>query len=110
MGAYEFTEGSPVPGGVTPAALVLAQNYPNPFNPLTTIRFELPVARTVRLHIYTIAGTLVTTLADRELSAGTHEIVWSGTDSQGRQVASGTYIYRLSADGLTAAKRMVLIR
>ena len=110
MGAYEFTEGSPVPGGAALAALVLAQNYPNPFNPMTTIRFELPVARTVCLRIYTIAGALVTTLADRELAAGTHDIVWQGIDNQGRQVASGTYIYRLSADGHTAAKRMVLIR
>jgi len=48
---------------------------------MTTIGFELPVASTVRLRIYTIAGALVTTLADRELAAGTHEIVWPGTDS-----------------------------
>jgi len=69
--------------------------YPNPFNPATTIRFKLTAPAPVALQIFNLRGALVRTLLDRDLDAGTHEQFWNGRDNFGRQVASGTYFYRL---------------
>ncbi len=69
--------------------------YPNPFNPATTIRFKLNTRAPVTLQIFNLRGALVRTLLDRDLDAGTHEQFWNGRDNFGRQVASGTYFYRL---------------
>jgi hypothetical protein len=69
--------------------------YPNPFNPATTIRFKLNTPAPATLQIFNLRGALVRTLLDRDLDAGTHEQFWNGRDNFGRQVASGTYFYRL---------------
>ena len=43
-------------------------------------------------------------------ASGRHEVVWNGRDDNGRQVASGTYFYRLEAGGYRETKRMTLIK
>mgnify|MGYP001232296345 CR=1 FL=1 len=39
-----------------------------------------------------------------------HEITWDGLDGGGRGVATGTYFYRLEADGTSEAKKLTLLR
>lgn len=90
--------------------LRLRQNAPNPFNPLTTIRFDLPAAGSVRLAVCDVAGRLVRILVDGERPAGTHEVVWDGRDAGGRGMASGGYFARLEADGKLQTVRMSLVR
>ncbi|MCK6558067.1 right-handed parallel beta-helix repeat-containing protein [bacterium] len=75
----------------------LQQNYPNPFNPSTMIKFALPQAGRVQLHIYNSAGQLVRTLANNEMAQGWHELTWDGRDQNGQTVATGVYLYRLTA-------------
>ncbi len=75
----------------------LQQNYPNPFNPSTVIKFALPQAGRVQLHIYNSAGQLVRTLANNEMAQGWHELTWDGRDQNGQTVATGVYLYRLTA-------------
>jgi hypothetical protein len=85
--------------------------YPNPFNPQTTIAFELPKRESVTLRIFDISGRLVRSLiAAKPHTPGRHEVVWNGRDDAGRQVASGTYFYRLEAGSYSETKRMVLIK
>lgn len=89
----------------------LDQNHPNPFNPQTTIAFELPKRESVNLQIFDMAGRLVRRLITAEPhTPGRHEVVWNGRDDSGRQVASGTYFYRLEAGSYSETKRMVLIK
>ncbi len=75
----------------------LASNYPNPFNPTTSIPFSLTGSAIyqVRLEIYNTLGQRVATLLNQTLPAGEHTAEWNGLDQNGRQVASGIYIYRL---------------
>ena len=94
----------------TPKAFALHQNIPNPFNPATVIRFDLPRAAHVGLHIYDVSGRLVCTLADKEMEPGSKEIAWDGRDDAGRGTASGVYFYRLTASSFTETRKMVLLK
>ena len=93
-----------------PFRLALAPNVPNPFNPTTTIRFELARAGTVRLALYDVRGQHVRDLVDGVLAAGPHRVAWDGTDAHGRPAASGVYFDRLTSDGRTLTRRMLLVR
>ena len=88
----------------------LSQNYPNPFNPSTTIEFELVKPARAIVRVYNALGEVVRTLVDRQLAVGTHRVVWDGRNDHGREVASGVYLYRLTAGGVTQEKKMVLVR
>lgn len=69
----------------------LQQNYPNPFNPGTTIRYTLPQRARATLKIYDVIGREITTLVDKELSAGDYQAKFDG-----RNLPSGIYFYRLN--------------
>lgn len=95
---------------VLPSVYSLDNNYPNPFNPETTIKFALPEAQDVRLEIFNIKGQRVRTLVSEGMAAGHHSVVWNGTDQGGRNVASGTYFYRIQAGPLNETHRMMLVK
>ncbi len=103
-----------------PESFSLGQNYPNPFNPATNIRYTVGSSRmeaagngslvSASLKIYNIRGQLVKTLVDRKLSPGRYEVVWDGTDDSGDRVASGVYLYRLTAGHNQTTRRMILLK
>jgi hypothetical protein len=100
-----------------PESFSLFQNYPNPFNPATKIRFDIPSlvrrgAGLVVLKVYDILGREVVTLVKEQLSPGTYEVEWDGSN-----LSSGVYYYRLtvrqagsSTGDYTETKKMVLIK
>ena len=93
------------------AGFRLGQNYPNPFNPSTSIAFEINDPRAAyELGIYNARGQLVKTLHRGMLPAGKHVLVWDGTDSGGRGVASGVYYYRLSDGTSELSNKMLLMK
>jgi hypothetical protein len=94
--------------GAEPARLSLAQNAPNPFGGATSVRFAVPSEGPVKLEVFDVSGRRVTHLVDRVLQAGAHTVTWDGRDAAGLRVASGVYLYRLTAGGESAAKEMVL--
>lgn len=96
--------------GELPASYQLAQNYPNPFNPTTTIEFNLPTTEYVTLEVFNINGQKVKTLVNDIMSAGTHAIEWDATSESGNKVASGVYLYKLSAGDFTETKKMTLMK
>ncbi|HOZ01159.1 MAG TPA: T9SS type A sorting domain-containing protein [Candidatus Syntrophosphaera sp.] len=89
---------------------MLLQNFPNPFNPETTVSFDLPQAGPANLSIYNVKGQLVKTLANSSLGFGRHSYVWNGTDNSGSSVSSGMYFYRLTANGQTESRKMMLLK
>jgi hypothetical protein len=90
----------------------LWQNYPNPFNPVTTIRFQISERGFVSLKIYNIAGRLIDTLINEEMSPkpGGREARWNGTDRFGNRVASGVYLYRLTTKSFEQTRKLVLLK
>ncbi|GEM_PF-3057488 len=95
---------------VMPDKFALYQNYPNPFNPVTTIRYDLPVASHVRLVIYDILGREVIQLVNAPLYSGRHSVQWNGRDKYGKEVAGGVYIYRIETNNFVTAKKLVLLK
>lgn len=99
-----------------PTAFTLDQNYPNPFNPTTTIRYAVPKDATVSLKIYNLLGQEIATVVNDVKSVGYYNVLWSGRNQSGNQVATGVYFYRIEAkpvDGspaFTSLKKMLLIK
>jgi len=93
-----------------PVAVRLGQNAPNPFNPMTTVSFDVPERCRVLLKVYSVDGREISTLLDGERDAGTHDVVWRGTDDAGVDVASGVYFCVLEARDLRLTRKMVLMR
>ncbi len=96
-----------------PATLTLAQNFPNPFNPSTIIAFSVPQSLShsrVEVAIYNELGQLVKKIFSDDLPAGIYTARWDGTDSRGVAVASGVYFCRVTAGGMLATRKMVLVK
>jgi hypothetical protein len=88
-----------------PYSFSLSQNHPNPFNPITSIDYSLPKEGKVRLIIYDVLGREVVTLVDERVSAGNHSVSFDG-----RNFASGIYLYRLFFDNQVLTRRMSLVK
>ena len=90
---------------VLPADYVLYQNYPNPFNPSTKIRFAIPLFTKVSLQIYNQIGEVVAQPVNNYYEAGNYEI-----DINMSNLASGVYLYKLSAGAFSETKKMMLTK
>jgi hypothetical protein len=88
-----------------PDEFILFQNYPNPFNPSTNIRYDLPKNGFVKLIVFDALGREVETLVDEKQNAGTYETTFDAS-----KFPSGVYFYRLTTDGYSKTKKMILIK
>jgi hypothetical protein len=91
--------------GLTPAEYALRGAIPNPFNPTTTLSFELPQAGSVKLSVYNVTGREVATLVNGWRDAGNHEVTFDATG-----LASGLYVYQLTAGDFHATSKMMLMK
>ncbi|HPF34454.1 MAG TPA: FlgD immunoglobulin-like domain containing protein [Candidatus Krumholzibacteria bacterium] len=96
--------------GDTPLVFGLAGNHPNPFNPTTRLLFTLPTAGAATVDVLDLQGRVVRTLHRGDLPQGRTSLEWDGRDDAGRAMASGTYLARLRAGGMTATHKMSLTK
>ncbi|MBD3161809.1 MAG: hypothetical protein GF346_05980, partial [Candidatus Eisenbacteria bacterium] len=68
---------------------------PNPFTDHTRIAYELPSGGAVSLVVYDLQGRAVRRLDEGIRTAGSHEVIWDGSDAAGKRLASGVYFGRL---------------
>ncbi len=88
-----------------PASFSLLQNYPNPFNPSTTIKFSLPKGGMVSLKIFNSLGEEVEELINEMKPAGNYSVSFDAG-----KLASGIYLYKLSAGNFNQIKKMILVK
>lgn len=93
-----------------PLGLALHQNYPNPYSPVdgaphTVIDYEVPTTATVSLKVYNMSGQEVATLVEGAESEGIHTAIFDAS-----HLPSGNYIYRLTANGQTVDRLMMVVR
>lgn len=93
-----------------PSEFALHQNSPNPFNPATSIKYDMASPGDVNLAVFNVLGQEVKELVNGYNEAGSHEVVWDGKNSNGEQVASGIYFYRIKTDQYNKTKKMVLLK
>jgi transposase-like protein len=99
--------------GEVPVQYFLSQNYPNPFNPSTRVTFSLPSRSSVRLSVYSIAGTEIAVLFQGVRSAGEYAARFDAA-----AFPSGTYVLRMTATPLdgndhtpfVAIRKMILLK
>jgi beta-glucanase (GH16 family) len=94
----------------TPIKYSLNNNYPNPFNPLTTIRYNLAEDGFVNVTIYDMMGRTVKIMVTGEQNAGVKSVQWDATDSFGKPVSAGVYLYQIQAGEYMQTKKMVLLK
>ncbi|MDR3665687.1 MAG: T9SS type A sorting domain-containing protein [Ignavibacteriaceae bacterium] len=83
----------------------LNQNYPNPFNPSTIISYQIPQNSFVTLKVYNILGKEVATLVNEQQVAGLYNFNFNAI-----HLASGIYIYKLTAGSFTSVKKLTLLK
>lgn len=121
VGGFELMQGQPIlgiagnPGGTSWAQppdfnqltyLQLKGNYPEPFNGNTSIVFSVYEAGNVKLEIFNLNGSRVTSLIDAYLQPGEYEKTF-----QDEHLPSGVYLYRLRGErGYDTVRKMVLLR
>lgn len=97
--------GNPGADGSPPSSFALRQSYPNPTNGTAVIEFDLPAAADVTLELFNVLGELVMELPARRYGPGRY-----AEHLEVGRLASGVYLYRLSAAGFAGTGRMVVLR
>mgnify|MGYP000255309590 CR=1 FL=1 len=90
---------------VSPQNFALEQNYPNPFNPSTTIKYSVKENTLVSLKVYDILGNEVVALVNKVQPAGKYIINFDASS-----LASGVYLYKLSAGSFIDTKKMIFLK
>jgi hypothetical protein len=103
--SFGATDVQEVAGSVKPSKYSLSQNYPNPFNPVTTIRYQIPQSGFVTLKVYDMLGHEVSILVEKDQTAGEYTATFDG-----KNLASGIYLYRLTQGSFTETKKLILMK
>lgn len=93
-----------------PAVIEITGNYPNPFNPTTTIAFTVSRKTLVTCMIYSVSGQCIRQFRPELMRTGPGIIIWDGNDSQGKSVASGSYIAQIMTEYGWVSHLMTLLR
>lgn len=88
-----------------PEKFALGQNFPNPFNLSTTIRISVPEQTDVSIKLYDILGAEVLTIFAGELNPGYYDLNFDAGN-----LASGIYIYRMTAGSFVESRKMNLLK
>lgn len=87
----------------------LLQAAPNPFNDVTNISYATG-DEVITLTVYNALGQTIRVLSNEYHTAGTHSILWDGTNENGSQVATGQYFYVLETATDVQAKQLLIVR
>jgi hypothetical protein len=95
--------------GSLPTEFALLPVRPNPARGAVEITFDLPLAGDVTMGVYGISGRRVRTLQAGVRPAGSHRLIWDGTDGTGHRVPGGVYFVRLQSGSFDASRRLLLV-
>lgn len=84
--------------------------FPNPFSNSTTISFTLSQSQKVSIRIYDVSGKLIKTIANEQMEAGSHQLVWNASGENGTAVAKGMYYLKFNAGNYAETKKLSIIK
>jgi uncharacterized protein (TIGR02145 family) len=86
----------------------LEDAYPNPSMDRTTFVFQMAGESKVRLEIIDVMGNIIKILVDETMPGGLHQVDWDNKTASGNKAKAGIYFYRLSMNGLSQIKQLVI--
>ncbi|HEX5133141.1 MAG TPA: T9SS type A sorting domain-containing protein, partial [Candidatus Krumholzibacteria bacterium] len=86
-------------------ALAVTQAFPNPFTRSVRFDFGATIHGPVGMEVFDARGRRV---AHGEVRGGS--LWFDGRDAAGRELPSGVYLFRFTADGTTATRKAVIVR
>jgi hypothetical protein len=93
------------PDAAIPQVAELLQNYPNPCNGMSKFGFRLSTRAWVDLRVYDLLGKEVAVLVSEDRAPGEYAVLF---DAAG--LASGLYLYRITAGSFVRTRKMILTR
>lgn len=96
-------QGAPKTLGLSVAGL-------SPSHGMTRFRIDMPARTRTSLVVYDVMGRKVRSLINREMTPGSAEVTWDGTDQGGAAVGTGMYFARMLAGGTSHVVRVPLVR
>lgn len=72
------------------------------------ISFSVPVSGNVKIDLFQLNGAKIATLADISVSAGAHNIPWTGTNNQGAMMSSNMAIMKLTCKSGSISKTVYI--
>nr|WP_272509272.1 T9SS type A sorting domain-containing protein [Salinibacter ruber] len=88
-----------------PDQFSLQNSAPNPASGPATIAFIVPEQTHVTIDVFDVLGRRVATLADGQREPGRHDVRLDVGS-----LSSGTYFYRMSAEGFSKTRRLEVVR
>jgi hypothetical protein len=88
-----------------PDQFSLQNSAPNPASGPATIAFSVPEQTHVTIDVFDVLGRRVATLADGQREPGRHDVRLDVGS-----LSSGTYFYRMSAEGFSKTRRLEVVR
>jgi hypothetical protein len=94
------------------ADVALDNNFPNPTNGKTTFTFTVPFSSRVKLEVYDLMGNVVKTVYDNMVAgqSNAYAVEWDGRHNDGTDVASGSYMYKLTVGETVLSKTLTVVR
>lgn len=83
---------------------------PNPVNDGALFAYRLEQPSQVELSLYNTLGQMVKQIIDRTQSPGDKTIRWDGAGNLGTRVGSGVFFVRLTVDGRSVVRKLVVVR
>ncbi len=84
--------------------------YPNPFASSVKIQYGIIKTSFVRIDIYNILGSLVTTLSDEIQPPGIYDIYWDGSGCAGKKLEKGIYFYHIHTNNFSKTGKLIYSR
>lgn len=104
LGYFDSAIGVPE-GSETTGRTLLARSWPNPARSGATVEYVLPGPCSVKVVLYDVRGREVATLEDGLKTDGTHRV-----EIDTSRLDSGVYLCRVTAGGVDATRKFVVVR
>jgi len=89
-------------------SFTLTECFPNPFSESTTLQLSLSRPSIITIQVYDVAGRLIS-MSTNHLGPRA-QLEFDGTDGNGHRLPSGVYFARVTAEGLSITRKMILAR
>jgi hypothetical protein len=104
-GSFTYSPEAEIEIALATGGFGLSDAFPNPCNPTTTLTYQLPEPGTCRISVCDLLGREVAIVVDGAQAAGEHRATWNAAG-----LTSGVYVIRLTANGTSVSRRVMLLR